>query len=99
MGATDIMVRGEGASMGAAFRALQEEAINEYGHDSYNGTISTISHWTDKTRACAASGLPVDEYLEGLLEELDKRDAAGVCLRETAEGKPGLYAFVGWAAD
>lgn len=93
------MVRGAGESMGAAFRALQEEAIDEYGHDAYNGTISTISEWNDKTRAHAASGLPVEDYLEGLLEELDKREAVGVCLREPAAGKPGLYVFAGWAAE
>lgn len=85
--------------MSAAFRTLQEEATYESGHDSYNGTISTISEWSDKTRAHAASGLPVEDYLEGLLEDLDKREAAGVCLREPAAGKPGLYIFAGWAAE
>lgn len=99
MGATDIMVRGEGVSMSAAFHTLQEEAIHEYGHDTYNGTISTISEWTDKTRACDASGLPVENFLEGLLDELDKREAAGVCLREPVAGKPGIYVFAGWAAE
>lgn len=93
------MVRGEGASMSAAFRALQEEAIEEYGHNSYNGTISTIGEWKDQTRAHAASGLPVEKYLEVLLEDLDKREAVGVCLREPAGGKAGLYVFAGWAAE
>lgn len=93
------MVRGAGASMSAAFHALQEEATYEYGHQPYNGTISTIDSWKDKTREYAASGQPAEEYLGGLLDELGKRKAAGVCLREPAAGKPGIYVFAGWAAD
>lgn len=92
------MVRGAGASMSSAFRALQE-AEQEYGHDSYNGTISTISEWTDKTQAYAASGRPVEEYLEDLLESLDKREAVGVCLRPPTPGKAGEHIFAGWAAE
>lgn len=93
------MVRGAGASMNAAFRKLQEEAIYENGHDSYNGTISTISHYDDKTRDYTASGQPVEDYLEGLLEDIDKREAVGVCLRQPEAGKEGLYVFAGWAAE
>ena len=85
--------------MSASFRTLQEEAIYERGHDSYNGTISTIDHWNDNTKAHAQSGQPVEEYLDGLLEEIDTREAVGVCLREPTADKPGLYIFAGWAAS
>lgn len=85
--------------MSAAFRALQEEAEHESGHDSYNGTISTISEWTDKTQAYAASGQPVEDFLEELLESIDKREAVGVCLRPPTPDKAGEYIFAGWAAD
>lgn len=86
--------------MSAAFQALREEARHEYGHDSYNGTISTIGSYSDKTRAHAASGQPAEEFLESLLDEdLGKGEAAGVCLREPTAEKDGLYLFVGWACE
>lgn len=85
--------------MNNARLALQQEATDEYGTDSYNGSISTISDWQDKTREYKASGLALEDFLEGLLEDLDKREGAGVCLREPVAGQPGLYAFTGWAAE
>jgi hypothetical protein len=99
MGATNIEVQGEGMSMSKARLALQEEARQEYGSDGYNGTISAISDWQDKTREYKASGLALEDFFDELLESLDKREGAGVCLREPVGEKPGLYAFAGWAPE
>lgn len=41
MGAVDIITFGEGTNYKDVFNQLVQEAIYEYGNDSYNGTIST----------------------------------------------------------
>ncbi len=68
-----------------AYRALTEEAEYEYGHDSYNGTIST----------CELVGKipkPEDEIAyDEALDKVDKREC--VYYETSAE-----YVFIGWAA-
>jgi hypothetical protein len=98
MGATDIHVTGTGLSMSKAFDALQEEARQENGNDSYNGTISTIGTYTDHTQKFATSGKKLDDYLEEILEDIDKWEAIGICVTPPKDAEPGEYVFVGWAA-
>ena len=84
--------------MSATFMDLQQQANEEEGHDAYNGTIATIDELSDNTKDYARSGLPVGEYLNGLLlTGLAKREAVGVCLREPHAGRAGEYVFAGWA--
>lgn len=42
MGATDFEVYGFGKDASLAFNACVREAHHQHGHDSYNGTISTV---------------------------------------------------------
>jgi hypothetical protein len=55
MGATNFesIVRGDGLTMEEAYRQAVEQAHYDYGHDPYNGTISTTS------------GVVLDPALEG----------------------------------
>ena len=43
MGATEFVTSMTGKSLSTAYRAAVKEAVSEYGHDGYNGTISTTS--------------------------------------------------------
>lgn len=43
MGATDFATYSTRATVAEAYRAAVDEAVREYGQDSYNGTISTTS--------------------------------------------------------
>lgn len=99
MGATEIMVQGTGMSMNQAFRDLQEQARNEFGSDEYNGTIYNIDEYKDKTNEWALSKLPVGDYLEGQYEEIEKREAVGVCIKPPIGAKPGVYMFAGLAPE
>ena len=68
-----------------AYRALTEEAQHEYGHDGYNGTIST----------CQLGGKipkPADEIAyDEALDKIDKRE----CVYYETDTE---YVFIGWAA-
>jgi hypothetical protein len=99
MGGITIEVQGEGPTMKDAFLTLKKEALEEYGSDESNGTISTIDYWQDKTPAFKASGLALEEYFDGVLMDVGTGEALGVCLREPVGEKPGLYAFAGWAHE
>lgn len=51
MGATDFYTFQAGADVGGAYQTAVREAVNEYGNDPYNGTISTTSGARLATRA------------------------------------------------
>lgn len=43
MGATTYTIKAKGANVKEVFNSLVDDAVYEYGHDSYNGSISTTS--------------------------------------------------------
>jgi len=65
MGATNfsdiIMIKGNQRD---AYNSLVEEAHYEYGHDSYNGTISTTSGFRDITSEAPRYGTKAFEKFE-----------------------------------
>ena len=88
MGATSIeytVRQSEYESPQAAYRALVEEAEYNYGHDPYNGTISTCEFRGKIDRPCN------DEEYEEALDDIHKRD---VCYYEDGH----TWVFIGWAA-
>lgn len=88
MGATSIQYRvnkSEYESPQAAYRALVEEALYNYGHDPYNGTISTC-----ELQGQIPEPQSSDEY-ETALEDIGKRE---VCYYE----RGNTWIFIGWAA-
>ena len=90
MGCFDIQVTAYGETMGSAFDTAVNEATFDHGHDTYNGTISTIDHVCDKTTEFNELGK--EKWCERAVKETDKREAWGAKIGE------GMYIFVGWAA-
>jgi hypothetical protein len=88
MGATSIKYtvrQSEYESPQAAYRAMVEEAEYNYGHDPYNGTISTCEFRGRIARPCNSA-----EYEEAL-DNIHKRD---VYYYEDGH----TWVFIGWAA-
>ena len=88
---------------GDAFNEAQNEAEYEYGHDSYNGTISTCDDFDirkDNPRFGTAS---FDKWENKVMSNLDKRECicveiTGAVLKRMKErrgykGKKGIRAF------
>jgi hypothetical protein len=82
MGAQLIELTSRGASMREAYRNAVEEAVYEYGNDSYNGTISTTQGFVDMTKEYLSSGKSLGDFAEWLYEnnKISKwGSAAGIC--------------------
>jgi hypothetical protein len=85
MGASLNTTRSRGNSMKEAYSNAVEDAIHEYGNDSYNGTISTTNGVVDMTNEYRKSGKGLEEYAEYLYENdrLNKwGSAVGICIGE-----------------
>ena len=99
MGACNFIEFGEGRTAREAFDALVREAEWEYGHDPYNGTIST-------TRLMRGNVKVADEWSEDVRElaiiEADANDwgekweSRAIDCGECGDGH--RWAFYGWAA-
>ena len=85
MGASFFKTSYRGKSLSDAYRNAVQDAEDEYGHDSYNGTISTTSGIIDRTREFKASGKSLSEYIDSQVERLNKRDCAAICIEEPKE--------------
>ena len=103
MGACNFIEFGEGKTAKDAFNVLVSEAIYDYGHDPYNGTISTTTLSRRATKTMQKTWGP---RAEKKAVEHAKRDNWGEkwesrvldCGR--VKGKRGvhMWAFYGWAA-
>lgn len=80
MGACSFYNSGRGRSMKQVYNDLVEEAEREYGHDSYNGTISTTGGFHDITNEWKASKLSINDFVHRKLEDARKYDCFGVCI-------------------
>jgi hypothetical protein len=56
-----IMIKGNQSD---AYNSLHEDALHEYGHDSYNGTISTTNRYRDLTSEAPRYGTKAFEKFE-----------------------------------
>ncbi len=82
MGAQQFHVKSHGKTMSDAYSNAVEDAVDEYGHDPYNGTISTTNSFRDATAEYERSGLSVNEFVEKKFESLNKWDCIGICLKK-----------------
>jgi hypothetical protein len=88
MGATQFIDTTRAYSMGEAYDQLVEDAVNEYGHDSYNGTISTTQGFKDITSEWKKSGISIDKFIDLKIEDANKwGHAFGVCVSEPIKNK------------
>lgn len=100
MGACNFITFGKGKTKEEAFKALVQEAEWEYGHDPYNGTISTTSlsrkpvkvirkRYTPKAQSEAVEVAEKDGWGE-------KWESRVIDCGATKGGH--MWAFYGWAA-
>ena len=84
MGASFFRTNYRGRTLAAAYDSAVEDAVSEYGHDPYNGTISTTTAYNvmDKTKDFKASGKTLQEYVDTWVEKGDKRQCYAICLEE-----------------
>lgn len=83
MGATTFCERTRGKSMKEAYSKRVDELLEEYGHDTYNGTMSTTSGFVDKTEDFKRSGKTISQFIDDKIEDASKWGPAfGVCVKE-----------------
>lgn len=80
MGASWFQITAYGKTLSDAYNNAIEEAIQESGNDSYNGTISTTYHCEDLTDQFKRSKKGFDDYIKLQQDKLNKRDCAGICI-------------------
>lgn len=100
MGACNFIVFGKGATAQETFDALVSDARFEYGHDPYNGTISTTyltgrpvrvaDEWCEDVRELAIIEADANEWGE-------KREARAIDCGACGDGLR-MWAFYGWAS-
>lgn len=101
MGACNFITFGRGKTADDTFAALVHEAMYEYGHDPYNGTISTTSmsrrpakvirkRFTEKAREEAYKVAEKDGWGE-------KWEARVIDCGASGRGTH-MWAFYGWAS-
>jgi hypothetical protein len=86
MGATQFIDKTRAYSMREAYNQLVEDALEEYGHDTYNGTISTTEGFSDLTSEFRRSGLSINEFIDKKIENASKwGPALGVCISDPVQ--------------
>lgn len=80
MGACSFINRGRGKSARQVYDNLVDNAESEYGHDPYNGTISTTHGFSDVTNEWKASKLDIDKFINKKLNDANKYDCFAVCV-------------------
>ena len=74
MGAQQFITRQKARNMQVAFNRAVNLAIEEYGNDSYNGTISTCDSYQDVTKEFKHSTLDKMSFINKKLEDAGKRE-------------------------
>ena len=87
MGACQFINRGRGKSAKDAFNRLQDVATSEYGHDSYNGTISTVPGFSDVTNEYKSNKRGLSEFIDYKLDNAHKYDCFCICVQPPVENK------------
>lgn len=86
MGACTFRNTTRAYSMKDAYSQLVEDAIEEHGNDSYNGTISTTQGFKDYTREFKASKLTPEQFIVKYEDQSSKwGPCIAVCLEEPVD--------------
>ena len=114
MGATNFgdLAVGRYKTASEAYNSLVEDALHTYGHDSYNGTISTTQGFTMRDDNPRYGTKAFDKWEDKMLDVAEKWEdcvcveITGAVLKRIKEnngykGKKGIKAFyfIGWAAQ
>ena len=87
MGASWFEITAYGNSLREAYSNAVQDAEQESGHDSYNGTISTTHTIDDLTAQYKRSKKSFNEYTRLQVDKLNKRDCAGICILDPIVNK------------
>ena len=81
MGATSFQQREKALSISDAYKNAVSEAREEYGSDSYNGTISTTNGIFDATQKFKASGKSLQAFIDDAISNGCSKwgSAWGIC--------------------
>jgi hypothetical protein len=82
MGASWFKQTGYGTSLKDTYNNLRQDAEEEYGRDSYNGTISTTHHCEDLTAQYKRSNKSLQEYIEMQMDKIQKWHCGAICIQE-----------------
>lgn len=82
MGSTTFYNRTVAPSIKEAYKNAVEDAIDAWGNDPYNGTISTTTDFVDVTAKFKNSGKKLNEFIDSAQDVMDKRDCWGICTKE-----------------
>ena len=100
MGAHNFHDQAYGATAQEAYKEAVESAYYEYGHDPYNGTISTTSGFT---MIPLEPGESIDAWSSRVLEDEGiKKWEECACVKDPDEKESNgrwLWNFAGWAAS
>ena len=94
MGACRFLFSKKATSLNEAYKDSVENAIEEYGNDSYNGTISTTHGIIDLTSEFKKSGKRINDFITNKLEDCGKRDCYGVCIEPPVKNENKIKSVV-----
>ena len=94
MGAQSFIARNKGKDANEAFVNAKEHAIEQYGNDIYNGTISTCDTFRDITKEFRNSGKTVKEFINDKIGDMNKRDCYVICEMEPKGNTNKIRSFV-----
>ena len=87
MGASFFRTSQRGKSLLDAYKDAVHYAEEEYGHDSYNGTISTTHGVIDKTNEFKTSRKTLTDFIDIYVEKGSKRQCFAICVETPKENK------------
>lgn len=94
MGAQSFITRQKGPDASKAFQLAQETAVEEYGNDIYNGTISTCHTFRDITSEFHRSNKTIKEFINDKIGDMGKRDCYVICEMEPKGNTNKIRSFV-----
>lgn len=82
MGAIFFQSSYRGKSLKEAYTNAVQDAESEFGHDPYNGTISTTHMLVDKTKEYKSGTKNLQQFIEMYIDKGEKRQCFAICIEE-----------------
>lgn len=99
MGAVSFIVSVRAETPREGYDSLVKDAKHDYGHNAYNGTISTTSglKYTKYPDPMPAHDNDLLAWISEVAIERAKKWGPALCVKSVTE--PDLYYYFGWAAE